>query len=297
MGVGGDFNYLDGLLKADLYQKWNLSPFELTPGPAITAKAYATIAVPTSTLLLPEQWDKTNVMEIGGSGTYKTIVDADSAYTFASASGGVGFTSSPAPGVGPSRGYTRFEAAIGAVRPLVAPTSQVHVRLFGGVAHNAPRQRAIFASSQDPFETFNNDLFRPRGALFKQDNVNYLPLGGAGLRGFALTVPLDGVFAANAEVVQRLALAGGGWGRASLAASLFADLGSGTSKLVTLSNSLMSDLGVGLVLRGHLYDRNVYIRLDSPVFVNQAGLAGGHVAGAHTGSVALRWLLTVGDLW
>ncbi|MGH7620275.1 MAG: M1 family aminopeptidase, partial [Gemmatimonadaceae bacterium] len=297
MGVGGDVNYLDGLLEADLYQKWDLSPFVATPGPSISAKAYVTAAVPSSTLLLPEQWDKTNVLELGGSGSYKTIVDEDSAYTILRATAAVGFSSGTAASAGPSRGYARLTGSIGAVRPLGGPRSQIRVRLFGGIADDAPRQRAIFASSQDPFETFNNDLFRPRGALFKQDNVNYLPLGGAGLRGFAVTVPLDNVVAGNGEIVQQLTNIGGSWGRVWVSGSIFGDIGSGSSKLVTLSNSLMSDAGAGLVFRGRLYDRDLHVRLDAPIFVNQAGLAGGRLAGSRTGSIAPRWLLTVGDLW
>src|SRR5262249_31728346 len=67
IGFGGDANYLDGLAKADLYQKWDLSPFVFTPGPEIGAKAYVSMAVPTSSLMLPEQWDKSNVTELGGS--------------------------------------------------------------------------------------------------------------------------------------------------------------------------------------------------------------------------------------
>src|SRR5262249_55787298 len=160
----------------------------------------------------------------------------------------------------------------GAVRPIVGSTLQLHVRLFAGVANNAPRQRAIFASSQDPFETFNNDLFRGRGALLKQPNVNYLPLGGAGMRGFGINVPLNGVVAGNGEVVQRLGSARGSWGRMTVEASLFGDLGWGTSKIVALTDSAsqakgersspLSDAGAGLIFRGNLYDRDVYLRLD-----------------------------------
>ena len=305
MGVGGDANYLDGLVKLDLYQKWDLSPFVLTPGPAISAKAYVTLAVPTSRLLLPEQWDKANVTELGASGTYKTVVDADSAYAIARAQVGVGFTSNTVTAAGPSRGYLRAAGSIGVVRPIVGTNSQIRVRVFGGIANDAPRQRAIFASSQDPFETFNNDLFRPRGALLKQPNVNFLPLGGAGLRGFGVNVPLNGVVVGNGELVQRLATAGGSWGRAWVGASVFADLGVGTSTLVALTDSLsqvrgkrssgLGDAGGGLIVRGRLFDRDVHLRFDVPVFVNKSGLAGGKLG--RNASLSLRWLISTGDLW
>jgi hypothetical protein len=172
----------------------------------------------------------------------------------------------------------------------------VHVRLYGGAAHKAPEQRAIFASSDDPFDTFRNDLFRGRGALLKQRGINYLPLGGAGLRGFRTDVALDGVMAANGEFVQRLASARGAWGYGSISVSLFGDVGQASAGYTPLPDASLIDAGAGLVARGKLYDRNVYVRLDAPIFVNHGSLAGGGGLGGH-GSIARRWTLTVGDLW
>jgi hypothetical protein len=182
------------------------------------------------------------------------------------------------------------------VRSIVGTATQLHLRLFGGAAPNAPAQRAIFASTADPLETFNNDLFRPRGALFKQDGVNYLPLGGAGLRGFQIDMPLNAVGAINGEVVQRLFNTRGEWGRGTVSLSIFGDVGVASSKLITLTNSSLSDAGAGLIFRGRLYDRDIYLRLDAPIFVNQSGFAGGRGLGTG-GSLTPRWTVTVGDLW
>lgn len=297
MGVGGGLNYLDGLFKADLFHDWDFSPFALVDGPTIKARTYLTTVIPTSSLLLPEQWTKTNIGEAGATGSYQTIVDADSSYTIARASIGGGFsTSSANESQVPSRGYLRGTASIGMVRSMAGPGSQVRLRVFGGVARGAPAQRSIFASSQDPLETFNNDLWRARGAPFKQSGVNYLPLGGAGLRGFDYRLALDGVASVNAEFVQRLVSLRGAWGRASFSASLFGDMGFGSSQFVNLhDNNTLTDAGVGIVTRGRLYDRDIYVRLDAPIFVNQAGLAGWR--GLGNGSVAPRWTLTIGDLW
>jgi hypothetical protein len=296
MGYGGGVNYLDGLLKLDFYKKWNLSPFIATPGPAIGAKAYATVALPSDSLLLPEQWSNAKVGEIGGSAFYKTTVLADSEYSIARLDAGAGFASPSGSSDDNARGYLRAEGSLGTVRSLVGMATQLHVRLYGGIARGAPRQRSIFASTADPFETFTNDLFRPRGALFKQSGVNYLPLGGAGLRGFQIDMPLDGVAAANAEVVQRLATASGSWGHATVSFSVFGDLAGASSRYLALTNSALSDAGAGLIVRGRLYDRNVYVRLDAPIFVNQSGYAGGRGLGSG-GSLTPRWTLTVGDLW
>ncbi|HVX41196.1 MAG TPA: M1 family metallopeptidase [Gemmatimonadaceae bacterium] len=296
MGYGAGFNFLDGLLKLDAYKKWDLSPFLFTPGPTIHAKAYATVAAPSDSLLLPEQWSNDDVAELGGTGSYKSVVTADGEYETAHASLAGGFATRNG-GVGsPARGYVRADASLGAVRSIVGTTTQLRVRLYGGVAHNAPRQRAIFASTQDPFETFNNDLFRPRGALLKQSGINYLPLGGAGLRGFGINVPLDGVVAVNGEAVQRLASARGPWGRGTLSLSVFGDAASASSQSIVLPGSVLSDAGAGLIVQGRWYDRDVYLRLDAPILVNHASLAGGQGLGGH-GTLAPRWTITVGDLW
>jgi hypothetical protein len=297
MGYGGDVNYVDGLFKADAYKNWDLSPFIFTPGPAINARVYATVAVPSDSLLLPEQWSQATVVEAGGSMSYRSPVTVDTTYVTLRGSLASGLaTSAFATRDEHTRGYLRGEASAGGVWSLDGPGTQLHVRVYGGFAHNAPRQRSIFASSDDPFDTFRNDLFRGRGALFKQRGINYLPLGGAALRGFRTDVALDAVGAVNAEFVQRLFDARGSWGHGSLSFSIFGDVGQASAKYTALADASLSDAGAGLVARGRLLDRNVYVRLDSPVFVNHAGLAGGTGLGGN-GSIARRWTLTVGDLW
>ncbi len=297
MGFGGGFNYVDGLIKGDLYKNWDLSPFVFTPGPAIAAKAYFTVASPSDSLAVPEQWANVTVTELGGSGSYRTTVTADSGYYIARASAAMGLSSHvSAGGAEPTRGYFRGEGSVGAVLPLDGPASEVRVRLYGGIAHDAPKQRQIFASSEDPFETFTNDLFRSRGALFKQPGINYLPLGGAGLRGFGIGVPLDGVVAANGEWLQRLGTARGSWGHATVSFSAFGDFARGTANYLTLPSSFLADAGGGLVVKGKLYDRELAFRIDAPILVNHPGLAGGRGLGSPE-TFTPRWTLTVGDLW
>jgi hypothetical protein len=193
-------------------------------------------------------------------------------------------------------GYLRAQGSIGVVRSLAGTASQLRVRLYGGAAPNAPSQRAVYASSQDPFETFTNDLFRPQDAVLKQSGVNYLPLGGAGLRGYQIDTPLDAVGAVNGEFVQRLATTHGNWGRATFAFSIFGDAAVASSKAVGLSGTTLTDAGAGLIARGRLYDRDVHVRLDAPVVVNYTRLAGWKGLGG-SGSVARRWVITVGELW
>ena len=298
MGYGGAVNFLDGIVKLDVFKNWDLRPFVFALGPTVSAKTYATLSIPTDTSLLPEQWIKATVMEAGGSASYRTPYDADSAYSVARGAAAVGMSSS-ATGLqgGPvSRGYLRAEGSLGAVRPIIGTLSQMHLRVYGGIANDAPPQRAVFASSQDPFETFNNDLFRSRGALLKRPGINYLPLGGAGLRGFGFNVPLERVVSGNAELVQRLISGNGDWGHGSISFSIFGDAAVASAKALALESAALSDAGAGLIARGRLYDRDLYIRLDAPVFVNHTSLAGGRGLGGN-GSFAPRWTLTVGDLW
>ena len=72
MGYGGAFNFIDGLLKLDAFKNWDLSPFLYNPSPTIKARAYFTAALPSDSLLLPEQWSRVNLAEAGASGSYKS---------------------------------------------------------------------------------------------------------------------------------------------------------------------------------------------------------------------------------
>jgi hypothetical protein len=303
MGWGADANWLDGILKLDLSKNWDVSPFIYTPGPDVHANAYATFASATAGEgLLPEQWNEGNVLEVGGGASYRTFTDVDSSFSVARLSAAGGVDSRTGGLAAPAGLYFRGDASIGAVRPLATNETLIRLRLYGGIAHDAPIERAIFASSQDPFATFDNDLFRPQGALLKQDGINYLPLGGAGLHGVRYDLPLDGVVAANGELSQHLGSAHGGWGSAAFSFNLFGDAAAVSTKTLpsvlaaSLTDSFLSDAGAGLAVRGRLYDRELSLRLDAPVFVNQASFAGGKGLGGN-GSLAPRWTITVGDLW
>ena len=98
--------------------------------------------------------------------------------------------------------------------------------MVAGVAPNAPLQRSIFASSRDPWETFNDDYFRPREAALKQRDFTVTPLGGAQLRGFSPLLGLDRVVSANLDLSQRLVTWTGTFGHLAFWAGPFADAGS-----------------------------------------------------------------------
>jgi hypothetical protein len=296
MGYSAGVAHVDGITKVDAAKEWDLSPFIFARGPSIGANAYFTGAYPGSLELLPEQWDPAHVTELGGAASFVTAPTADSAGFRVRASVGTGIAAGTSSVVGqPTRGYVRGEVSLSAVQPLIPDERVVSLRLFGGYSGNAPRQRAVFASSLNPFVTFDNDYYRGRRAVLKQDGVNYLPLGGAGLRGFDRFLALDQVVAVNAGLAQKFIGASGAWGRGAIWANVFGDVGMGSSRTTPLADNFLADAGVGIVARGTFYDRPITIRLDLPVFVNHAGFAGGTGLGG-SGSVAARWVVSFGDL-
>jgi hypothetical protein len=170
-------------------------------------------------------------------------------------------------------------------------------RLYGAGESRAPLQRAIFASTADPFTTFWSNWYRPRGSIFKQDAVNVMPLGGAMLRGYSFGAALSRVGAANVELAQRVRTYGGAAnGRRALWVSAFGDIAAASSDFVQFGGSMLLDAGVGASFRGRLYDRDVHVRLDLPLFVKQPGLAGGP-SFARKGSLGFRYVFSLQDVW
>jgi hypothetical protein len=296
MGVRGEAALLDGIFKLDVSKTWDLSPFYFARGPTIGASVYATGAYVSEPLLLPEQWSPAHVTEAGGTVSFRSFPVAENEYVELRASLGLGFaTGAFGTSTQVSRGYARAQGSIAVTRSIIPNMQMLSVRAFGALAQNAPMQRGIYASTADPLATFENNFWRPRRALLKQDHVNFLPFGGAGLRGFTPYLALEKVGAANIELSQRLVESSGEWGRGSLWFTGFGDAGFATSRLVELPDSFLSDAGVGLLARATVYDRPLVVRVDAPLFVNHASLAGGKARGS--GSLAARWVFSVGHLW
>ena len=173
-------------------------------------------------------------------------------------------------------------------------------RLWFGASYRAPYRRAIGLSSRDATETFENHFWRPNGGLLKRDAVHFTPLGGMGLRGYAPGIALGDAAAVSAtlEWGARLARAGTGSRALGLWATLFADgagavsLQDGGGAFGLGDTELFADAGVGLAVRGMLFDRPVVARLDVPVLVEHPELA----TGAEFGDERLhgRWVISIG---
>jgi hypothetical protein len=279
-------------VKLDWSKRWDLSPYPLANGPRIAASIFATGAYPTDRTTLPEQWQFVKTTEAGGSASIRTRNKPDSSYWLADGtmslgvSGGQSFTTRAA------QPYGRLLLSVVRVQSLANSDQKLILRGFGGVAPQAPEQRAVFLSSSDPFTTFEDNWWRPLGGVLKQQHVNYLPLGEGALRGYSPMLAVRNLVAANGELTQRVLRPGGPLAHTSIWLSAFGDVGASADGATTS----YGDAGVGASLRGRIYDRDVTLRLDLPVLVKQPALAYGSGLGGH-GSLAPRFVFSLQDVW
>jgi hypothetical protein len=184
--------------------------------------------------------------------------------------------------------YTKLEVAAGMVRTFSEAT-RIAARVYGGLA-NGPPQRALFVSAADPVSTFENHWWRPAGAILKRPNVNWLPLGGAALRGFHWDIAAREIGGGNVDAARLVAERVGGAEGLELWMHAFADAAHARP------HGLLADAGVGLSVRGALFDLPIVIRVDAPVYVNEPRLAIDR-GRAGSGAIAPRWAISFTDLW
>ena len=170
------------------------------------------------------------------------------------------------------------------------------LRLFlGASSDNAPLQRHVYASSQDPYETFSSNLVRPAGGLLAQPDAHFIPLGGAGLRAYDPRLPLRSVVAVNAEQGLRLATVAHTPRALTLWASVFGDAAE-ARMIYGRPTRFLADAGIGLSLRGWFYDREVRLRLDAPLVMTNQDLAVGEPK-PDVKNPAVRWQFSLTDVW
>ncbi len=286
MGLSGGAAALDGIVKVDLDRRWDLSPLWTAPGARISGSVGGTGAYPYDQAMLPANWARRSLTEAHGALRIQTpaVLVGDSGSVRVDADAAVGL---PA--------YARAELALSSVSVWGGGAERLALRLYGGMSSDPPAERALHLSASDPLSNFENDWYRPNGSVLTRPGVNYLPLGGAGLRGYDQAVTAKRIVAANGELSQRVAA--NVFSGLSLWGSVFGDAGSAASDTYQLNGSFLADAGVGLALRGRLYDREVTLRLDAPIVVQQPGLAGGGgLTGSHA-TIAARWTFSFEDLW
>ena len=286
MGVQGMAAYLDGIARGALTRRWDLSPFVFANGPKVAVSATVSGTYPVESLLLPEQWSDAHVTEFSGRGRVASPANADSSTLVMTLDAGAGYAAARnAPAR--SGGYGRALASLESFTYLKPGQRSLTLRINGGVAPKAPLQRSIFASSADPFETFTNNYWRPRGALFKQFDMTLTPVGGARLRGATPGVAFDAVASANVDLDQRLSTFTGAFGSLALWGGVFGDAGIGSMQdlALTAGSRAFIDLGVGIRIRGRFYDRDVDLRISAPLAANDPFVDGSGLSAPNS----IRW--------
>ncbi|HZS59545.1 MAG TPA: M1 family aminopeptidase, partial [Gemmatimonadaceae bacterium] len=296
---------LDGIDKFVLDRTWNATPFVYANGPQRTVTLAFTSTVPYDpTFFDPTRWEGHTVLSVSGTGELRTPLP-DTVRLRAFLAGG--FVS----GTNATRGYIRADASATRVWATPDGAHTIGIRGFASYDARAPIERAVFLSANDPTETFADDFLRPEGAPLARSDVHYTSLGGAGLRGYDPRLAVPAVVAVNAEATTRLfSLAdspralGAYLGAFADAATTFHSGPIVTPALAAIlpaatrhemTSHLLADAGVGMALRGYVYDQDVAIRVDIPFLVAQPLLAAGRSAGSQV--AAWRWTFSFNDLW
>ena len=185
--------------------------------------------------------------------------------------------------------FNKAQVAAGVIRR--GGRNELRARGFvGATGGTIPAQRALLLSSQDAVSTWRHHWWRPRMSLLKQEGVNGLPLGGAGLRGFDWRIAANSVAASNLDL-SRILWQGQGANALAWRLHGFADAASAGATV----SELLYDAGIGLSVRGQLFDRPIALRLDAPLVVSHPELARD---GAVTHErIRFRYALSFTDIW
>jgi hypothetical protein len=286
--MGAEFAaaFLDGIARGSATKRWDLSPFIYANGPKIHFSGTVSGTYPTDSFLLPEQWSDVHVTEISGRGRVTLPATPDSSVVALTVDAGLGYAAARV-STARSGGYGRALASLETFTHIFPGDLTLGLKLNAGVAPRAPLQRSIFAASKDPFETFYNNYWRPRGAAFKRPNFNVVPVGGAGLRGFDPSIAFDGAATANVSVDQRFVTSHGPFGVLSFWGGLFGDAGLG--RVSGLGSKMFIDLGAGIRIRGRFYDRDVDLKIDVPVATNNPFGAGSSLGRLDVLRLGVEW--------
>jgi hypothetical protein len=242
----------------------------------------ATYSITQGSALLPEAW-------LGNSSAWSADVSTRARFRWGPVDGSHAFGEVRLLG-GQCKGctYGKGEASVGAVAGQATAT-RAALRLFvGGTTGDVPGQRALHLTVEDALTTFGNHWWRPQGGTLKE-NPSWLPLGGGALRGYDWRLTARHLGAINVELSRHLLRMQRDIAAFDLSLVSFGD-GAVISRL-----GAPADVGVGVKLRGRLYDAAMTLRLDFPVYTSRPELA---LNGGLTGSaLAPRLVITTTDIW
>ncbi len=285
---------VDGTFRFELRRTWDESPFRFANGPRDTITFALNVTAPYDRSWQDTaRWNNATVGDVSIEWKWRSRGPAQAFARFF-LDGGLIF---PRTGVALEGNFGRAELEGGTTLPLAAQGRlALMLRGFGGVSSTAPAQRSIGLSSLDATQTFENNFLRGSDAILVLPDVHYVPLGGAGLRGYSLYTRVQSVGAVNTQLTWTVNAPRAASLLPRVQAALFAD-GAYASLAGALPNPAQwfGDAGASAILHGALYDRAYVLRIDLPVWMNEPSLAPGSAASAEP--VKLRWTFTVGDLW
>ncbi|HET7458697.1 MAG TPA: hypothetical protein VFJ74_13705, partial [Gemmatimonadaceae bacterium] len=313
---------LDGIMKGELRKQWDASRFLYAPGVRQTwALALTTTQPYASVIADPFRWSGQNVAELSAALTRRGAPrPAGGAVNGIDASLALGAVRRDRVLGGESGqpGYVRAELAGTRTWRSPAGRDASFLRAYAAYAGRAPAERQIYASAADPTTTFANHLWRPLGGPLAPSvrrygsyccvgqsyhtlaDGHYRPLGGAALRGYDPLLALGSVVAVNAEQARRLPTPRVRARGPSPYASVFVDAGVPLESDFVSAGRVLADAGVGLSLRGMLFDRDVRVRADFPLFVRAAGpdvVSRSVGAAAGESEARFRFAFSFNDLW
>jgi hypothetical protein len=298
MGWSGGVWRLDGITLAELGRSWDRSRF-LSTGDRVRHALTLTGTYPFDRAIADgRRWSGRSATDL--TWRYDRVAPAARGSALrASLTAGVvtgGFEGAE------SDAYARGEVAWSLARSAREGRLQHRLRLFAGGALDAPRERGLYLSARTPTATFTNHLYRPEGSPLAIDDVPFIPLGGAGLRGFDPLAAARGLAAVNLEEGLRLHRFGPAARPLDLLATAFADVGVMLEEETGADGDRrtrgLADAGLGLALRGRIFDRPVSWRVDLPLYVSEPLLSVGERGrGEPSERIAVRWSFSAGDLW
>lgn len=266
---------LDGVAAVDVSRRWDLSPFIYANGPrsGLTLDVRGTMPYDTS-WMDPRRWDDARVADARLAYDWRSREPSGYAVRAAVAGGLV----APRDGTGSNHGYSRADIE-GSGRWFLDRTRSAlaFVRLYGAASDGAPAERGIGLSALDATDTFSDDLLRGRGAPLARGDVHYLALGDAAVRGYAPDLRLRAAASGTAALAVALNAPRGRSAMPRVWLSAFGDGARGVVDSVGAQGRWFADAGLGLTVRGMLYDKAYTLRLDVPMYVRRAGDLGGPV--------------------
>ncbi|MEP6690020.1 MAG: M1 family metallopeptidase [Gemmatimonadaceae bacterium] len=301
MGLATGVWMLDGVIKGELRRAWDDSPHPLSR----TSRIAHSLAL-TATFPYESKWLDfarfTDVTTVDARATFsRSGADATGVSARATAMGGW-VSGQHIDQVG-GHFLRRAELELKKVTALTDDGMTVaFARLFGAGGWNTPLQRSVGIASLDFTDTFSNHLLRPTGSVFSPrnaDDIHYTSLGGFALRGYSpLLVLRDYAGAsANAELARSLVTFGPRASRSlALWAHAFGDIGSPIVRGYAATREWPADAGVGLAVRGQLFDRDIHVRAELPLWARQPALAIGSDRN-QLDRVRFRWTFSLQDLW